>query len=80
MGSNIGGFDVIRVTELSSQCLLTGYHPLEFGTSNNSKTSKGWIGMYIKDILKYQNRHDLCIIMPNIFELIFLELNMGHKK
>jgi hypothetical protein len=84
MGSNIGGFDVIGVTELFSmaegQCLLTGYHPLVFATRNNSNSSKGGVGVYIKDTLKYKMRHDLCIFIPNIFESIFIEINLGHKK
>jgi len=83
MGSNIGGFGVIGVTELFSmaegQCLLTGYHPLEFATRNNSNSSKGGVGVYIKDTLKYKKRHDLCIFIPNIFEPILLELNIVYR-
>jgi len=35
--------------------------------------------MVIIRSLKYKKKHDLCIFIPNIFESIFLELNMGHK-
>jgi len=51
--SNIGGFDVIGVTELLSmaegQCILTGYHPLEIAARNNSNSSKGGVCVFIKD-------------------------------
>ena len=75
MGSNTDGFDVIEVTEPFSmaegQCLVTGYHPLEFATRNNSNSSKGGVGVYIKDTLKLNKRDDLCIF---ILKYILIDL------
>ena len=60
MGNDAHSFDVIGITELFSmnkgQCSLPGYHPLEFAVRNYSNSSKGGLGLYIKDSYHYGDR------------------------
>ena len=83
MGSDTCSFDVIGITEIFSmnkgECSLSGYHPLEYTTRNESNNSKGGSGMYIKNTYKYKIRHDLSIFIPNIFESIFVELTIHNR-
>ncbi len=74
-------FDVIGITELYSmgtgECTLPGYHPLEFIVRNNSNSSRGGVGIYVKEEYQYKLRKDLSIFIPNVFESIFIEVQYG---
>ena len=84
MGRETHCFDVIGVTELYSmshgECMLDGYHPLEFTTRNDTNNSRGGIGIYIRDKHKYKIRHDLSLFIPHVFESIFIELTFRGKQ
>ncbi len=59
-------FDVIGITELYSmgtgECTLPGYHPLEFIVRNNSNSSRGGVGIYVKEEYQYKLRKRLSYI------------------
>ena len=65
-------FDIIGITELygmsDGECVLEGYHPLEFKTRSTADSSRGGVGIYVRNNLTYTIRQDLTIFMPNIFE------------
>ena len=82
----IGGeqncLDFIGITELysmnSGDCILNGYHPLEFKTRNDTNNSRGGIGLYIRDKYQYKLGSDLSVFIPNIFESLFVEIHMNN--
>ena len=82
MTNDIYDCDVIGVTELfimsSGGCHIDGYHELEFKTRNNLATSRGGVGIYVKDTLEYIVRQDLSIFIPHVLESLFVEI--GHAK
>ena len=84
MTNDMYNFDVIGVTELfsmsSGECHIDGYHELEFKTRNNLATSRGGIGIYVKDTLEYIVRQDLSIFIPHVLESLFVEIGHGKKK
>ena len=79
IGNEMYAFDVIGVTELFSmspgECHLDGYHALEFTTRNMLTSSKGGIGMYVKNTLEYIVRKDLSIFIPHVLESLFIEIH-----
>ena len=83
MCADNNALDIIGITELFSmnmgECALDGYHPLEFKTRNDTNSSRGGIGLYIRDKHSYEYRHDLSIFIPNVFESIFIELHINKK-
>ena len=84
MSGNSHHFDIIAITELygmtKGDCIIPGYHPLEFKVRNDSNNSRGGIGIYIKNVHKYKVRNDLSIFIPNIFESMFIEITFGKKQ
>ena len=83
MGDSDKCFDVIGITEVFSMskgdCVLPGYHPVEFAVRNDTTRSKGGVALYVNDKLQYKIRPDISIFIPNIFESIFIELIFGKK-
>jgi len=81
--SNGKEFSVIGISELfgmsHNECHLEGYHPLEFAVRNNSNMSKGGVGIFVKNSLKYKHRPDLSIFIEHVFESIFVEIELGNK-
>ena len=76
-------FDIIVITELFSmnkdECALNGYYPLEFRTRDDTNSSRGGVGLYIRDKYNYELRTDLSVFIPHVFESIFIELHINKK-
>lgn len=76
-------FDIIGITELYSmsadECQLPGYHNIEYKTRCDTLNSRGGVGIYIRNEIKYKTRPDLSIFIPNIFESLFVELKLNNK-
>jgi exonuclease III len=80
---NSRSFDVIGITELYSmadgECNLNGYHPITFKTRKNTNDSRGGVAIYIRDNYVYKVRPDMSIFIPNVFESIFIEIQINNK-
>ena len=61
------------------ECQLDGYHPLEFKTRSDLNSSRGGVGIYVKDSLSYEVREDLSVFIPHVFETVFIEINIKNK-
>ena len=84
MSSSQGMFDVIGITELfnmtDEKCDLEGYHPLKYKTRTDTSDSRGGVGVYVKDSIDFDERKDLNIFIPNVFESIFVEMQIAKKQ
>ena len=67
-------FDIIGITELfhmsKGEFQLDGYHPLEFKTRSDLSSSRGGVGIYVKN---------LSVFIPHVFEAVFIEINIKNK-
>ena len=83
MGAGNQFVDIIGITELfhmsKGECQLDGYHPLEFKTRSDLNSSRGGVGIYVKDSLSYEVREDLSVFIPHVFEAVFIEINIKNK-
>ena len=61
------------------ECQLDGYHPLELKTPSDLNSSRGGVGLYVKDSLSYEVREDLSVFIPHVFEAVFIEINIKNK-
>ena len=58
---------------------LDRYHPLEFKTRSDLNSSRGGVGIYVKDTLSYEVREDLSVFIPHVFEAVFIEIKIKNK-
>lgn len=74
--SDFFAFDFIGVSEIfrcehDQRLSLPGYHDLL--TRCRSDSSRGGVGLYIRDNIQFKVREDLSIFIPHVFESIFVE-------
>ena len=71
---------VIAVSETWTNCSNENDYQLpHYNLGINSRVNKscGGVGLFVHDSLHYKLRKDLCNIVPDVFECIFIELDVN---
>ena len=77
-------FDVIGITEIfqihsNINYDVTGYHPLHYSTRTGVSSGRGGVGMYIKDHVNVEQRPDISVFIPHVFQSLFIEISGKHQ-
>ena len=71
-------FDIIGISEVFNceydNCIsIPGYHDVHTRCRHNGH--RGGVALFIKENIQYKIREDISVIIPHIFESLFIEIN-----
>ena len=72
-------FDVIGITDIFQiykdiNYEIYGYQPLLYNARPKENGPRGGVSIYVRDHIKYNNRPDISVFIPHVFESLFIEI------